>query len=233
MNATNRADEAVAWVASAIGELARTRMLYALLDGRARTGTELAVIAEVSPSTASVHLRHLRAQRLVRAVPQGRHRYYTLQGKKVAVALEALCVLVSGTRKYAPTVPSHLRAARTCYDHIAGILGVSLHDRFVELHWLRPASGAGDKNCELSPGGMKAFQVLGIDIEILRLSRRRFAYGCLDWSERRPHLGGALGAALLDVALERKWVSRDLDSRSLELTAHGRREMLARFGLRV
>jgi DNA-binding MarR family transcriptional regulator len=208
-------------------------MLYSLLDGRTRTGTELAVIAEVSPSTASVHLKRLLEQRLVKVVSQGRHRYYSLQGKKVAAAIEALCVLAGRAGNHEPRVPSCLRAARTCYDHIAGILGVALHDRFVALGWLRSGLGVSGRDCELTAGGANAFRALDIDIDALRRLRRRFAYSCLDWSERRPHLGGALGSALLSVAVRRTWVSRDLNSRSLEVTAHGREEIWAQLGLRT
>ncbi|HEX8816598.1 MAG TPA: helix-turn-helix transcriptional regulator [Terriglobales bacterium] len=227
------ADEAVSRLAGAIGEPARTRMLYSLFDGRARTGTELAMIAGVTPSTASVHLQQLLTQRLVKVMAQGRHRYYSLQGKKVAEALEALSVLAGSKTKHEPRVPSHLRQARTCYDHIAGVLGVSLHDRLVGLGWLQAAPKEGEHAYQLSQSGAKAFSALGVDTGALCTSRRRVAYGCLDWSERRFHLGGAAGAALLTVALSRKWVSPDPDSRSLELTARGRREMQAQFGLRM
>src|SRR5213594_1897599 len=116
-------DVAVAAIATAIGEPARARMLYCLTDGLARTSTELAVVAEVTPSTASVHLQRLKAQHLVQVFPQGKHRYYRLDGVHVAAALEALSVLAGGTRAaFVPRTPNRLRAARTCYDHIAGTL---------------------------------------------------------------------------------------------------------------
>ena len=205
-------------------------MLYCLADGRARTSTELAVVAEVTPSTASVHLQRLKSQRLVKVFAQGKHRYYSLDGADVAAVLEALSVLAGGSRRaFVPGTPNRLRAARTCYDHIAGTLGVSLHDRFTALRWL--SDGSSGNTYELTPAGTKAFAALGIDIDAARTLRRRFAYACVDWSERRPHVGGALGAALLNVALKRKWVSQDLDSRALSVTKAGRREMLTRFGL--
>jgi hypothetical protein len=116
-------------------------------------------------------------------------------------------------------------------------VGVSLHDRFKALRWLSSSSmGSGntsDSAYELTRDGATAFEALGIDIEATRTLRRRFACACLDWSERRPHIGGALGAALLKVAMKRKWMVQDLDSRALGVTALGRREMLARFGLHV
>lgn len=227
------ADAAASSIAAAIGEPARARMLYCLADGRARTGTELAIVAEVSPSTASVHLRKLRTNRLVKVFAQGKHRYYSLEGPNVAAALEALSVLAGGTRDtFVPNTPEPLRAARTCYDHIAGSLGVALHDRMRAMGWLSEASG--DSNLyDLTPRGVKGLEALGVDVDATRTLRRRFAFACVDWSERRPHLGGAVGAALLKVSLQRKWVTQDLDSRILSVTAFGRREMQARFGLQV
>jgi len=229
MNVEDHADVAVSRIAAAIGEPARARMLFSLVDGHARTSTELAIVADVSPSTASVHLNRLRAEHLVKVHVQGKHHYYSLEGPNVASALEGLSVLAGRSReKFVPNTPSRLRAARTCYDHLAGTVGVSLHDRFKTLRWL-----SGDIAYDLTPDGRKAFEALGIDLEATRALRRRFAYACLDWSERRPHVGGALAAAILKVALKRKWVTQDLDSRALGITNLGRREMLTRFGLRI
>lgn len=231
MNVSHDPDAAVSRIASAIGEPARARMLYCLVDGRARTSTELAVVAEVTPSTASVHLQRLKTERLVKVFAQGKHRYYSLDGRNVAAALEALSVLAGGSRTaFVPNTPSRLRAARTCYDHIAGALGVSMHDRFQRLGWLSSDSRSNNA-CDLTLRGGKAFEALGIDIDATRALRRRFAYPCVDWSERRPHLGGALAAAILKVALKKKWVSQEFDSRALRVTNFGRREMTARFGV--
>jgi DNA-binding transcriptional ArsR family regulator len=227
-------DTAVSKIAAAMGEPARARMLYCLLDGHARTSTELAMVAEVSPSTASVHLNRLNTARLVRVAVQGKHRYYSLEGPNVANALEGLRVVAGGFRtRFVPRTPSRLRAARTCYDHMAGSLGVSLHDRFRTLKWLAADSAGTDSGYNVTPEGTKAFERLGIDLGSTLALRRRFAYACLDWSERRPHIGGALGAALLKVALKRKWVVQELDSRALDITGLGRREILARFGFQV
>ena len=227
------ADAVACSIAAAIGEPARARMLYCLVDGRARTSTELAMVAEVTPSTASVHLQRLTQNRLVRVSAQGKHRYYSLDGANVAAALEALSVLAGATRTpFMPNTPSRLRTARTCYDHIAGTLGVSLHDRFAEMGWLAP--GAGERDAyDLTPTGAKALETLGVDVTATHALRRRFAFGCVDWSERRAHLGGAVGAALLKLALKRRWVVQDLDSRILTVTALGRREMAARFRLQI
>jgi len=227
-------DAVVSDIAAAIAAPARARMLYCLVDGRARTSTELAMVADVTPSTASVHLQRLRGQRLVTLVTQGKHHYYTLAGPDVAATLEALSVLAGGSRKVAaPQVPNALRAARTCYDHIAGLLGVTLYDRLTDLRWIAADAWPRDDACELTDGGARAFAALGISVEETRSLRRRFAYACVDWSERRPHLGGALGAALLDVALKRKWVLRERDGRALTVSTLGRRELAGRFGVRV
>jgi DNA-binding transcriptional ArsR family regulator len=223
---------AVARIASAIGEPARARMLYSLMDGCARTSTELAVAADVSPATASAHLNRLKAEGLVKALAQGKHRYYSLDGPNVAGALESLSVLAGVPRSiFRSTVPSRLRNARTCYDHMAGTLGVSLHDRLHGLEWLEPDAAPGAYR--LTGSGERALAALGIDLDAVRVLRRRFACACLDWSERRPHLAGALGAALLQIAVQKKWVTKDLDSRALTVTALGRREMRTRFGLEV
>jgi DNA-binding transcriptional ArsR family regulator len=219
------ADGAAARIAAAIGEPARARMLYSLMDGHARTGTELAVVGEVSPSTASVHLNRLKTEGLVRVLVQGKHRYYSLEGPEVARVLESLSVLAGTERhKFVPQTPHRLRAARTCYDHIAGTLGVALHDRLESAGWL-------SSSYDLTPEGVKMFEKLGVDVAETRELHRRFAFACLDWSERRAHLGGALGAALLKLAIGKKWVTQELDSRALSVTSLGRREMRARFGL--
>src|ERR1700676_4412759 len=231
MNVEGDADAAVSKIAAAIGERSRAQMLYCLLDGRARTSTELAMVAEVTPSTASVHLQRLKTQRLVKVFAQGKHRYYSLEGANVAAALEALSVLAGGAREaFVPNTPNRLRAARTCYDHIAGTLGVALHDRIRAMGWLSGGTGA-DNAYELTPSGTRAFETLSIDVQATRALRRRFAYACVDWSERRPHIGGAVGAALLDVAMKQKWVIQEPDSRALAITTVGLREMRERFRL--
>lgn len=234
MDADTAVDSAVSRIAAAIGEPARARMLYCLLDGHARTSTELAMVAGVSPSTASVHLNRLRSEHLIALVVQGKHRYFSLEGPNVAGALEALSVLAGGSRdRFTPSTPSRLRAARTCYDHLAGALGVALNDRLQALGWVRADPAARPDAYEVTAQGSKALETLGIDVDGARALRRRFACACLDWSERRPHIGGALGAALLKLALQRRWVTQDLDSRALAVTSLGRREMLARFGVRL
>jgi DNA-binding transcriptional ArsR family regulator len=229
MDVVDRADVNVSAIAAAIAEPARTRMLLCLLDGRARTSTELAAIADVSASTASVHLGKLKQQQLVAAVAQGKHRYYRLHSAQIAAALEALAVVAGASRKpFVPTTPPRLRFARSCYDHLAGSLAIALHDRLLALKWL---TRAGAESYDVTRNGANELRRLGVDIDALRGQRRRFAFACLDWSERRPHLGGAVGAALLNVALARRWMAADLDSRVLTVTKKGRAEFLARFGV--
>ena len=229
MDVEYSAEKAASRIAAAIGEPARARILYCLLDGHARTSTELALVAEVSPSTASVHLTHLRDRGLVRVLAQGKHRYYSLEGEHTAAALEALMLVAVGP-DFVRNTPQRLRAARTCYDHMAGTIAVALHDRFEQLGWLTTTPALA---YDVTPDGARALATLGINIEATRALRRRFAYGCVDWSERKPHIAGALGAALLTVALKRKWLTQDLDSRALRITRSGERELHRQFGVRL
>ncbi|MFJ2285579.1 ArsR/SmtB family transcription factor [Pseudomonas iridis] len=222
-------DIGVSQVAAAIAEPARTKILCSLMDGHARTSTELAAVAEVSASTASAHLAKLKDLALVRLHVQGRHRYYSLADKRVAQALEALMVISQNAAPtFKPHTPDRLQFARTCYDHMAGTLAVMLHDRLLEAGWL---VATDEQAYRLSDSGEALFAGLGIEVEDLNALRRKFACPCLDWSMRRPHLGGSLGEALLQAALKRKWVTQDLDSRALALTAVGRKEIRAKFGI--
>jgi hypothetical protein len=174
----------------------------------------------------------LKDEHLVQVVVQGKHRYYSLCGPDVARVLEGLSGLAGGARDaFAPSTPHHLRAARTCYDHVAGTLGVALYERFTTLGWLA-AESEGDSR-DLTPKGVAAFDSLDVDVESARASRRRFAFACLDWSERRSHLGGALGAALLNVAFKNKWLSPHRDSRALRVTTLGHRELASRLGVHL
>lgn len=222
-------DAALSRIAGAIAEPARTKMLCALMDGHARTSTEMAAIAEVRASTASAHLARLKDDGLITLHTQGRHRYYSLAGSHIAQAIEGLMVISRQSAKaFVPNTPSRLQFARTCYDHMAGTLAVQLHDHFIAAGWL-----IGEGTYQLSPPGEKAMLELGIDLPALHAQRRRFACGCLDWSMRRPHLAGALGAALLHSALRKEWLTQDLDSRALGLTPKGRKALVTRFGIQM
>jgi hypothetical protein len=164
---------------------------------------------------------------------EGRHRYYTLAGANVAEVLEALRVMAGGARgRFVPSTPDQLRTARSCYDHLAGTLGVRLYDRWLALGLLREHDAGRGASCELTSRGEAALAALGVDVARARASRRRFVSACLDWSERRAHVGGAVGAAFLASALRRRWFTRVRDSRALELTALGARELRSRYGVR-
>jgi DNA-binding transcriptional ArsR family regulator len=217
----------LAAVAGAIADKTRASMLCMLMDGRAYTATELSVAADVSASTASSHLARLQEERLISCVQQGRHRYFRIASGQVAQALETLLGL-AGSDKVAvrSKTPENLRFARTCYDHMAGELGVAVHDKLIELAWLD-----GDSYL-LSADGEAKLTALGVDCTPAR-SRRRFACACLDWSERQSHLGGQLGAAVLHAFEQRGWVSRQLDSRELSLTPGGRKGLKDRLGISI
>ena len=224
------ADHHLAGVASAIADPARARMLCALMDGRSRTATELAAVAGISASTASGHLQKLEAARFIECTPAGKHRYFRLAGTEAASAIESL-LRVSGRKvpAFRTRTPNPLRFARTCYDHAAGEVAVRLHDWMLGAGWIELL---GASEYAVGVAGQVGFGSWGVDLEGAGASRRRFAYPCLDWSERRFHLGGSLGAAVLDALEGKGWLIRELDSRALALTPGGRRG-LARLGVKI
>jgi DNA-binding transcriptional ArsR family regulator len=232
MDVGRKVDEGAHTIAAAIGDPARSKMLFSLLDNRARTATELAIVGDVRASTASAHLARLKDEGLVKVLKQGRHHYYTLNSAEVASVLEGLLMLSGATRThFVRKYPDRLSAARTCYDHIAGTLGVALLDAVLKEEWLVMNEATAAESYMFSSKGLEAFSALGIDVPQLQTQRRQLAVPCLDWSERRPHLRGALAAAILILAKKRKWIVADLDGRALTLTTKGRREMTATFGL--
>jgi DNA-binding transcriptional ArsR family regulator len=234
MNVVHDVEGEVARIAAVLGEPARSRMLYSLMSGRASTATELALVAGVSPSTATTHLHRLRSEQLVRVVAQGKHRYYSLEDQRVADLLESFTVFAGMTRaEFVPRTPEPLRAARTCYDHLAGALAISLHDRLFHFAWLAESASGQKGEYTITDEGATALAALGIDVAATRRLRRRLAFACLDWSERRPHLAGAVGAAFLNVLLHKRWVAQHLTSRALRVTALGRRELASRFQLQI
>lgn len=221
-------EDRLAALSGAIADRTRARMLCLLMDGRAYTATELSAAVDVAASTASGHLARLQEQRLIACVKQGRYRYFRLTGPEVAAALETLMAL-AGVEKpvVKSTTPTSLQFARTCYDHLAGEVAVKLHQRLHQLTWLE-----GEEDYRLSEAGLAALTRLGVDCSPAP-SRRRFACGCLDWSERKAHLGGALGAAMLTAFIRRGWIKRQLESRELQLTASGKKALKAHFDLTV
>jgi DNA-binding transcriptional ArsR family regulator len=214
--------------AALMGDPGRANMLAALMDGRARTAKELALIAGVSAPTASGHLARLVEGHLVEVVAQGRHRYFRLAGRDVARAIESMMALSqSGPLRHRPVAKAdaQLRLARTCYDHLAGSLGVALTRSLCRHGRLAVDDGVYRVTCE----GEGLFASLGIDVVTIGRQRRAFAPMCLDWSERQPHLAGALGAALATRCFDLGWVARRRDTRAIRITPVGDREFRRRF----
>jgi DNA-binding transcriptional ArsR family regulator len=215
-------------VAAAIGDPTRALMLSRLLDGRFYTATDLAQHAGVSAPTASQHLKLLVDEGLARVRAQGRHRYYMLADGNVAHALEALLRVADGAlpetvRWQAPAMRG-LRHARSCYGHLAGVLGVDLCRCFVENGWVQPGEGDGH-DYPLTPAGVEHLRQLGITPH----EGARQLYGCVDWSERRDHFAGPLAVALLDNFVDRGWLRRGDDTRALEVSASGKAGLAALF----
>lgn len=219
----------IAEIASLVGEPARTAMLLEMMDGRALTASELARAAGIAPQTASGHLSKLAAAGLVVVRPQGRHRYHKLASGRVAEMLEGLMLVAVDARAVKPGLrvgprDAGLRAARTCYDHIAGRLGVALADSLVE----RKLVALDDDTARVTDAGAAFFGQLGLDSPApSRLTCRP----CLDWSERRAHLAGRLGAALCRHCLDQGWVRKVRDARALNVTPKGARAFETIFGV--
>lgn len=222
MSAANLPD--LAQLAQTIGDPTRVRMLVSLMEGRALIAKELAFGAGVEPATATAHLRRLEADALVRATRRGRYKYFELASPAAARLVEALMAVTA-----APPMPDAdpLRAARFCYDHLAGRLGMALTDRLVSR---RLVAARRDRFVLAAPGEAWLRRV-GIDLRALRASRRLFAPRCLDWSERRDHIAGALGAALAARLVALGWIARREGSRAVEVTAAGRRGLRETWGV--
>lgn len=207
----------IATVGSMIGEPSRSRMLTALMEGRALTATELALEGGVSPSTASSHLDKLTGAGLVAVARQGRHRYYRIARPEVAAALESLMAIAPDRGVRRGPRDEGVRRARVCYDHLAGEAAVQLLADIEERGWIEVRGDALD----LGPGGEAWFADLGIDLGALRAGRRPLCRPCLDWSERRSHLAGALGAALLGRLFELRLARRETGSRAVVFSPRG------------
>lgn len=213
----------LARVAALLGDPARSRMLSMLMGGQARTASELALDGGVAASTASSHLAKLLDAGLVEVARQGRHRYFRLAGPEVAAAIESLMGALppACARRAGPADPA-LRRARVCYDHLAGELAVA---------WMRAMQAHGHLSCAdglaLTASGERWCGEVGIDLAAVRVARRPLCRPCLDWSERRDHLAGAFGAALLRHLLEKGWARRVPDSRALRIEARGERLLTA------
>lgn len=241
-NSTGAASAEIARLAALLGEPTRSALLLALSDGRSVPAGELAFLAGVAPQTASEHLSKLRAAGLVRAERSGRRRYYRLSGPEAVNLLETLAAFVSpqpqqvGRGSQRPGSPRPIdregpdfRVARSCYDHLAGALGVELTAAFERKGWLQAAG----RDFTMTPEGERALGAWGIDLAAARARRRHFARRCIDLTERRPHLGGALGAAVLTQLLELGWLVRIPERRAVRLSVAGRLGLSQVFGVEV
>jgi DNA-binding transcriptional ArsR family regulator len=222
----------LAEVASLVGDPARANIMCALLDGRALTAKELAYAASVTPQTTSGHLAKLTEARLLTVVKQGRHRYYRLTTPLVSQMLEGImAVAAHGPPRHRPSskLDEPMRTARMCYDHIAGRLGVGLADTLQS----RGHVVITDENGEITEPGVTFLRDFGLDLATAERRKRVFCRACLDWSERRTHLGGAVGAALAQRCEHLGWTERLRNSRALCITPAGRRGFIDVFGLSI
>jgi DNA-binding transcriptional ArsR family regulator len=217
-------------IAALIAEPSRARMLQALLGGVALTAGELAREAGIAPSSASAHIAALEAGGLVRVTKQGRHRHVRLADEHVAHLLEHLQAMTPMRRW---PHGERLRQARSCYDHLAGVLGVALYDALVAQRWIAPAAGGW----ACTPAGEAGLEAAGIDVAAARGKQRRFACDCTDWSERRNHLAGSLAAAICAHCLAQNWLVRagteGLERRTLLPTPQGLRRLREAFGVEL
>ena len=211
-------------IASLIGDESRAAMLMYLADGRSLPANELARAAGVTPQTASAHLAKMVHGGLLVAEPYGRHRYYRLANAEVGLALESLNAIANPKPIRSLRQSEQVRAlrfARTCYDHLAGDLGVALTDMMREGGLIQEVG----RNYVVTVDGERWFQGFDIDLDALRRSRRHFARQCLDWSARRHHLAGALGSAMMNRLIELKWIERIPGGRAVRVTETGFREL--------
>ena len=226
-------------VAALSGDPSRATMLNTLMDGRALTAAELAGVANVTPQTASGHLISMATAGLLSVQKQGRHRYNRLATPSVARMLESIMEVAAELepdRKRFTVGPRDkaLRHARTCYDHLAGQLGVALADALIARGHIELTTDAGI----LTDSGITFLEDIGVDLQPI-LTRRTKRSGrllcrpCLDWSERRPHLAGALGAALCAHSLDHGWIRRKDGTRAVQLTVEGQRVFQQRFGVAI
>lgn len=218
-------------VAALLGDTTRATILAALMGGQALTGSELAFLAHVSRSTASEHLSRLVAARLIAITKQGRFRYYRIESPLVAKMLESieLVAAIDVPPRYQPRSIKDdvLRFARTCYDHVAGQVGVAIADALVANgHIVLTAEGG-----EVTDAGAGFLTEFGVDLAPKSRSRRLFCQPCLDWSERRFHVAGHIGAEICRCCMDLGWLKRVRDSRALRLTTEGRAGLLDRFGV--
>lgn len=219
-------------ISNLICEPTRARMLWNLLDGRAYTATELAVVADISATSASNHLSKLLEAELLKVESQGRHRYYSFARAEVAYAVESLANLANGgaaKKIERKDYDSGIEYCRTCYDHLAGFVGVKLAEAMEQKAFLRKTETA----YTVTRKGWQWFAKLKISQNDFTANRRPLTRQCLDWSERQPHLAGGLGATLLEKSLQRKWFEKVQFSRELTVTSKGRTELFDELNISI
>lgn len=218
-------------VAALIGDPVRSKIMWALLDARAYTAIELATYTGTTPSNISMHLAKLVQAGLLSVEKQGRHRYYNYAHPGIAHAIEAMASLITGPDR--PLQKHHVddpvKYCRSCYDHLAGKVGVMLAESMLRQE-IMIRSGS---EFEVSPVGEAFLMKLDIDVTGLKKQKRSFARPCLDWSERKPHLAGSLGAALLEQFISKGWMRRISHSRAIVITGKGREALLANFNIEI
>lgn len=217
-------------IAALLADAGRAAMVWALMDGSARPAGELALLARLSPSSTSAHLAKLVEGGLLEQRRHGRNRYYRLAGPEVGQLVEALASAALAAQPRQPravptsrATPQPMREARTCYDHLAGELAVGIFARMRAADWLSEEGGV----LTLTAGGEQGLLTLGIDLQEVNRKRRQRLCACPDWSERKPHLGGALGAALLSLCEDEGWLRRCEGSRALRVSPTGRKAIMA------
>ncbi len=226
------ADADLAAVGRMLGDGHRAEFLLALLGGDELSAGELASRSGASSSLASAHLSKLLQAGMLSVRRDGRQRYYRIDNPQLAQAIEALLAIAPPRRARALRESKHgqaIQRARTCYDHLAGELGVALTDALEHKQFITPWANGW----ELTPEGQRQFEDLGLDIDSIRRLRRAFARPCLDWTERRPHLAGALGAAVTSRLLDMGWLRRLPDTRAVRLTPPGRTKLRETFGIEL
>ncbi|MGF2413790.1 MAG: ArsR/SmtB family transcription factor [Ferruginibacter sp.] len=219
-------------IASLIGDPTRATIMWTLMDGKAFTATELAITANTTPQNISMHLTKLLNAELLAVETQGRHKYYRFSRKEIAYAIEAMVNLIphaDALQKINTENTPAIKHCRTCYDHLAGKVGVSIADSLLQQKIIKNSTNG----FELSKKGEIWFSDFGIDIISLKKQRRLFLRSCLDWSERRHHIAGSLAAALLDKMLLSDWVRRTKNSRAIVITSKGQLNFNSKFKISI
>lgn len=218
------------YIATLLGDKARAIMLWSLLDGKAFTATELSICANISRQSTSNHLAKMIDAQLLTVEKQGRHRYYALANAQVAQVIESMASLIPDAQVKSLTTkpkPQDITYARTCYDHLAGELGVKITDALVKQQIIEPV----DNQYIVTALGVKWFSNLDINVGELKLKKRSFAHKCLDWTERRHHMAGALATALMEYMICNDWIRRKKNTRAVLITPLGTKELNDRLKL--